>query len=77
MPSDKTEVNWTSEDPFTVLGVSASASSSEIQKAYHDLMSQYHPDKVASLAPEFLKIAEDKSKVLNWAHDECLKRKAA
>jgi DnaJ-domain-containing protein 1 len=32
-------------------------------------MSQYHPDKVNSLGPEFRELAESKSKEINRAFD--------
>jgi preprotein translocase subunit Sec63 len=40
---------------------------SECQKAYRTLIAQYHPDKVAHLAPEFRKMAAEKSLQLNLA----------
>lgn len=48
----------------------------ELKKKYHDLLRTHHPDKVASLAPEFKKIAEIKTKAINTAYDR-LKNKAA
>ncbi|CAM2139633.1 Heat shock protein DnaJ domain protein [Pararobbsia alpina] len=39
----------------------------ELRTAYRQRMSQYHPDKVASLGPEFRELAEQKSKEINGA----------
>ncbi|MDD4976580.1 MAG: J domain-containing protein [Bacteriovorax sp.] len=65
--------NWDS-DSFEILDVPRTASVSEIKKAYYKVVGQYHPDKVASLAPEFKAMAEDKSKIINHAYEECLKK---
>ena len=49
---------------------------SDLKKKYYDLLRQNHPDKVASLGPEFKKLAEKKTKDINSAYDE-LKKKAS
>ena len=76
-PSDSGEVEWDSEDAFQILGLDESSSISDIKTSYKQMVSKYHPDKVSTLAPEFRKLAEDKTKILNWAYEECLKRKGA
>jgi DnaJ like chaperone protein len=53
-----------------VLGVSSDATSDQIQAAYRSLMSQYHPDKVASLGVELQTLAESKSKQIGAAYRE-------
>jgi DnaJ domain len=53
-----------------VLQVSPAAGHDEIRTAYRDLISQYHPDKVASLGPELRALASRKSKEINAAYDE-------
>ena len=56
-----------------VLEVDSSASLEEVKTAYKRKMSQYHPDKVASLGPEFTPIAERKTKQINSAYEEAVK----
>ena len=56
-------------DYYEVLGVSGSASSDEIKKAYRKLSMQYHPDKVRHLGEEFQRVAEEKMKDINSAYD--------
>jgi hypothetical protein len=63
-------------DPFQILGIPSTATALEIKKAYYKVVGQYHPDKVASLAPEFKAMAEEKSKIINRAYEECLKKVA-
>jgi preprotein translocase subunit Sec63 len=54
--------------PAEVLGVDANASTEEITAAYRELATQYHPDKVASLADEFRELAERRMKEINAAY---------
>jgi hypothetical protein len=62
------------EQAFRVLGLNASASSTEISAAYRHLAQMYHPDKVAGLAPEFQILADKRMKEINAAH-EALKQR--
>jgi DnaJ like chaperone protein len=55
------------------LAVSPSATADEIKAAYRALMSQYHPDKVASLGVELQVLAERKSKEISAAYREALR----
>ena len=57
----------------SVLGVLDSASVEEIRKAHKVLMSQYHPDKVASLGPDLRALAERKSKEINIAYRQAMR----
>lgn len=59
---------------FEVLGVSAGATQEEIHAAYKKLISQYHPDKVASLGPDLRALAEEKSKLINSAYRRATSR---
>ena len=56
-----------------VLEVSPGASVDEIRAAYRQLMSQYHPDKVATLGAELRALAERKSAQINAAYRDALK----
>ena len=50
-------------DPYSVLGVSRTADSKEIRKAYRALAKRFHPDRNKS------KSAEDRFKSINAAYD--------
>lgn len=47
-------------DPFKILNVSRGASVEEIKHAYREMLSKYHPDKVAHLGEEFQQMAHGK-----------------
>jgi hypothetical protein len=63
-PADKKSA-W-----YEILKVKPDASLEEIHSAYIELIRQYHPDLVASLAPEYMVIAERETKILNAAFKE-------
>ena len=52
------------KNPYEVLGVARDASDTDIKKAYHKLVMQYHPDKNPGD-----KSAEEKFKEVNNAFD--------
>jgi DnaJ-class molecular chaperone len=54
---------------FEVLEVAPAASREEIKAAYRSKIFSYHPDRVASLAWEFRKLAEEMSKAINEAYN--------
>ncbi|MBV8603940.1 MAG: DnaJ domain-containing protein [Pelomonas sp.] len=60
-----------------VLGVAADASVEEIRAAYQRLVSQYHPDKVASLGTELQEFASRKTQAINAAYAEALAARGA
>ena len=53
---------------YRTLDVAESATLDEVSLAYRKKITQYHPDKVASLGPELRELAESKSKQLNEAY---------
>lgn len=60
-----------------VLNVPSCADTAEIRLAYKRLMSQYHPDKVASLGPELKDLCERKTKEINSAYDQAMAERGA
>ena len=57
---------------WKILGVSQKATREEITRAYRDLMTGCHPDKVAHLSPRLRKVAEREAKKLNAAREAAL-----
>lgn len=68
-PFDPSKLAW-----HQVLGVAEYASREEITAAYKARISQYHPDKVASMAPEFRELAHTRSTEINAAYDQAMQR---
>lgn len=59
----------------SVLGVSPDADRSRITAAYRALVTQYHPDRVATMGPEIRATAEEMTARINRAYDEGLRRR--
>ena len=57
-------------DWWRVLEVSPDAGMDEIRGAYRPKIRQYHPDRVSALTPEFLELAERRTKALNAAYSQ-------
>ena len=57
------------ENPYGVFGLTAEASDAEVDLAYRRLISQYHPDRLAGVAPELQRQAETKASEINAAYD--------
>ena len=58
-------------DYYEVLGISKSASATEIKKAYRKLMSEHHPDKLVSkgLPKQALELAKNKTQDIQSAYE--------
>ena len=57
------------DDPYRTLGIGDEATDAEVQQAWRRLMSQYHPDKFATAAPELRHRAEKRTREINAAYD--------
>ncbi len=53
---------------YAVLGLPVTASVDEIRRSYRKLMSQYHPDRVATLDVDSQRRATEKAKAINEAY---------
>jgi curved DNA-binding protein CbpA len=62
-------------DPYSVLGVSQSASDEEIKKAYRELVRKYHPDNYNN--NPLADLAQEKMKEINEAYDILTKNRSA
>lgn len=51
----------TYKDPYKVLGLSPSASQTEIKEAYRQKLQEYHPDKVSHMGEDLQKLAQSKT----------------
>ncbi len=60
---------------YSILNVSPEDTDDTIKKAYRDLASKYHPDKVSQLGPEIQKLAEEKFKAINDAYQTVSKER--
>lgn len=60
----------TKRDPYAILGIQRGASTSDIKNAYHDKLSQNHPDKVAHLSQEIQETARKKTVEIQWAYEQ-------
>lgn len=56
------------DQAYEILGISSDADKTTIKKAYRNMATKYHPDKVANLGPEIKEVAEEKFKAINKAY---------
>ena len=63
------------KDPYSVLGVSRTATDAEIKKAYHALVKKYHPDNYQN--NPLADLAQEKMKEINEAYDAITKSRAS
>lgn len=60
---------------YEIFGLEPAASDEEVRAAYRRLAAQNHPDRVANLGEEFVKVAEEKFKTINAAYEEIRKER--
>ncbi|WP_028862214.1 co-chaperone DjlA [Psychromonas aquimarina] len=65
------------EDSYKILGIEEGATDKEIKRAYRKLMSQHHPDKLASkgLPEEMMVIAKEKAQDIQRAYETLRKNR--
>ncbi len=66
-PAHRQEPHWRH-----VLGVPSDASLAQIKAAYRKLISDYHPDRVASMGDELKVLCDRKSKEINVAYEQAM-----
>ena len=57
------------QDALATLGLHDGASPAEIKKAYKQLRTKYHPDRVAHLGPELIELTSEKFKEVTAAYE--------
>jgi len=69
--SQKTSTSSDKADAYKILGVDSSTSDKEIKRAYRKLMSQNHPDKLASkgLPEQMMQLAKEKAQDIQKAYE--------
>jgi FtsZ-interacting cell division protein ZipA len=67
-PTTQSQTEW-----WSVLEVTPSASKDEIVRNYRRKIQQCHPDRVAGLAPGFVRLAEETTKRLNGAYEQAIR----
>ena len=63
------------ESAYKILGLDSKSNNSEIKLAYRKMAAKFHPDKVAHLGEEFIKVAEEKFKAINDAYQKIKKER--
>jgi hypothetical protein len=66
-PGAPSQTDW-----WSVLGLAPTASKDEIVRNYRRKIQQCHPDRVVGLAPEFVALAEQRTKMLNAAYEHAM-----
>lgn len=57
------------QSPYEILELTPPASKEEIKKAYKQILSKYHPDKVEHLGEDIKQLAREKVQAINKAYD--------
>jgi DnaJ like chaperone protein len=63
------------ESSYKILGIDSNASEADVKKAYRQLATKYHPDKVSYLGEDIKKSAEEKFRKINEAYEEIKKER--
>lgn len=63
------------DQAYGILNIRPDDDSEVIKKAYRELATKYHPDKVVNLGPEIQKLAEEKFKSINDAYQTIRKER--
>jgi len=65
------------DDAYKILGIDESATDKEVKRAYRKLMSQNHPDKLASkgLPEEMMNLAKEKAQDIQKAYETLRKKR--
>jgi DnaJ like chaperone protein len=66
----RAEILGKSGRAWDILGIPPDSDVPEIKAAYRQLSLKNHPDKVANLGPEFVKVAEERFKAIQQAYEE-------
>ena len=61
---------------WEILEAAPGESKEEIARKYRRKVQQCHPDRVAGLAPEFLQLAEERTKALNVAYEHAMRTRS-
>jgi DnaJ-class molecular chaperone len=61
---------------YDILGVSRTASTEDIKRAYRQLAQDFHPDKLTGIPPAVAKLAEEKFKDVQEAYEILTKHRA-
>jgi CRP-like cAMP-binding protein len=56
------------DDPWEILGVAQGTGRTELKKAYHNKVRQFHPDRYELMGPELRSRAEEQTKRINAAY---------
>ena len=71
----RAEILGESGRAWEILGIPPDSAIEEIKAAYRQLLLKHHPDKVANLGPEFVKVAEERFKAIQQAYEEIRREK--
>ena len=64
------------EKALAILGLSASYTETDLKRAYHKLMIEYHPDMNIGKSEEELRKAEEKAKDINAAYEFLMNKRS-